>query len=127
MRLLRRVVKTVVGGALVALGVALLVLPGPGLLVVLAGLVVLASEFPSLHRFLEPVRRKAYEAADASVANSTRLALSTAFGLALVAVGVVWAWNPGVPFGGIGVGLGLVVSGLAVLVLLVISLRRVRA
>ena len=49
----------VVGIALVGAGVALLVLPGPGILVVLAGLAVLASEFPWARRALHWVRARA--------------------------------------------------------------------
>jgi uncharacterized protein (TIGR02611 family) len=41
----KRFVVTVIGLGLVALGVLLLVLPGPGILVVIAGMAVLASEF----------------------------------------------------------------------------------
>jgi hypothetical protein len=53
-------------------GVALLVLPGPGLLLVLAGLLVLANAFPAAQRFVRPVRERARKAAEQSV--STRLA-----------------------------------------------------
>ncbi len=42
---LRRVVVAIVGGALVLVGVALLVLPGPGLVVIGLGVGVLAMEF----------------------------------------------------------------------------------
>lgn len=56
---MRRVLFSAVGGALVIVGVVLLVLPGPGLLLVLAGLLVLASEFPALRRFVGPVRTRA--------------------------------------------------------------------
>ena len=41
------------GGVLVIAGVALLVLPGPGLLLVLAGLLVLATAFPAVRRFVD--------------------------------------------------------------------------
>jgi len=42
----RRVVVAVVGFLLLCVGIALLVLPGPGLLVIAAGIAVLALEFP---------------------------------------------------------------------------------
>ena len=41
----KRIAVTVVGAALVVLGLAMLVLPGPGLLVVFAGFAVLATEY----------------------------------------------------------------------------------
>ena len=46
----RRVVVAVVGFLLLAVGAALLVLPGPGLLVIAAGIAVLALEFPWAER-----------------------------------------------------------------------------
>lgn len=41
----KRIAVAVVGGGLVVLGLAMLVLPGPGIVVVVAGLAVLATEF----------------------------------------------------------------------------------
>ena len=49
----------VLGGLLLIVGIALLVLPGPGLLLVLAGLLVLANAFPAAQRFVGPVRKRA--------------------------------------------------------------------
>jgi Putative transmembrane protein (PGPGW) len=123
-RHVRRAGIVMVGGLLVVAGVVLLVLPGPGLLVVLAGLIVLAREFPAVERHVEPVRSRAMQAAAESVATRPRLAASTFFGCCLVVAGVVWIYDPGVPLGGAGVGVGLVVSGLAVLALLAYSYRR---
>ena len=125
-RHLKRAGVSIAGGALVALGVALLVLPGPGLLVLLAGLVVLSSEYPAVERFVDPVRDRAMQAAEDSVATPLRAAGSTLFGVAMVAAGVVWIYDPGVPFGGASVGASLILSGLAVLALLYYSWRRVR-
>lgn len=44
-RLVRRIAVAVLGGALVALGVVMIVTPGPAVLVVPAGLALLATEF----------------------------------------------------------------------------------
>lgn len=55
----RRIVVLVIGIALVAGGVALLVLPGPGLLVVVAGLAVLATEFAWAERLLDRAKDQA--------------------------------------------------------------------
>lgn len=124
---LRRVVLTVVGSLLLVVGVALLVLPGPGLLLVLAGLVVLSTVFPRLERHLAPVRRRAMAAARESVASPLRIAASASVGVALVAGGVVWTIRPDLPLGGWPTGSGLVLSGLVLGALLVHSHRRVRA
>ncbi|CAN5210860.1 hypothetical protein BH20ACT9_BH20ACT9_19380 [soil metagenome] len=58
----RRIVVGMVGGLVTALGLALLVLPGPGILVVLAGLAILASEFHFARRLLAWARERAHGA-----------------------------------------------------------------
>ncbi len=62
----RRLVVGIAGGALLIGGVAMLVLPGPGLLVIAAGLAVLAREFVWAERALASVRRRATQAARAA-------------------------------------------------------------
>jgi hypothetical protein len=119
----RRVAVTVVGVALLAVGVLLLVLPGPGLLLVLAGLVVLANEYPWARRWTEPVRRQAVAAAKASVATRLRITWTAAVGAALIVAGVVWMTVPGLPFGGVGAGSSLALSGVILIGLLVYSVR----
>ncbi|MGY1695890.1 PGPGW domain-containing protein [Geodermatophilus sp. SYSU D00814] len=52
-----RVVVGIVGGLVVALGLATIPLPGPGWLTVIAGLVVLATEFRWAERLLDFTRR----------------------------------------------------------------------
>jgi hypothetical protein len=121
---LRRVVTTILGGALVVVGVLLLVLPGPGLLLVLAGLIVLAFEYPWAQRRVAPVRRQAVAAAQFSVASRLRITWTAAVGLALVVAGVAWTVVPSLPFGGTGTGSGLALSGVLLLGLLGYSVRR---
>jgi len=58
LRQARRVVVGVIGATVVLLGGALLVLPGPGLLVVLIGLAILSSEFVWARKWLETVRER---------------------------------------------------------------------
>ena len=114
------------GGLLLVVGVALLVLPGPGLLLVLGGLLVLANGFPKAQKFVEPVERRAMKAAEESVASPLRLVFSIGTGVALMAAGVVWWVVPGLPLGGWPTGVSLELSGLILLGLLVVSYRRVR-
>ncbi|MGP4028356.1 PGPGW domain-containing protein [Actinomadura sp. 3N407] len=52
-RLLRKIAVTVVGFALIVAGVAMLVLPGPGIVAILAGLGLLGTEFPRARRISE--------------------------------------------------------------------------
>jgi uncharacterized protein (TIGR02611 family) len=49
----KRVAVAVIGGALVVAGLVLMVLPGPGLLVIALGFAVLATEFAWAHHVLE--------------------------------------------------------------------------
>ena len=57
-RTARRIVIAVIGATLTAIGVVLLVLPGPGFLVIAAGISVLASEFVWARSFLRNAREK---------------------------------------------------------------------
>lgn len=62
----------VVAGSVVCLfGIALLVLPGPGLLVLLAGLVMLSSEVPFAARLVDRVRARLPQDADGKLPTST--------------------------------------------------------
>jgi len=56
---LRKVLVTLVGGSLVALGAAMIVLPGPAFLVIPAGLAVLSLEYAWAHRLVDRARRLA--------------------------------------------------------------------
>jgi Na+-transporting NADH:ubiquinone oxidoreductase subunit NqrD len=123
----KRVLLGLAGGSLLLVGLALLVLPGPGLLLVLAGLILLGRALPAVARFEEPVRTRAMQAVDSSVATRWRVAGSVLTGLTLIAAGVVWGARlvPRLPFGGWSTGSSLILSGLIVLGLLLWSYRRV--
>lgn len=123
----KRVTIAVAGGVVLLVGVALLVLPGPGLLLVLAGLLILASEFPSLEKHIDPVRDRAMKAAEDSVASPLRIAGSVLAGLGLFAAGIIWGIRlfPWLPFAGWSTGSSLILSGIILFVLLGWSYRRV--
>lgn len=122
----KRIAYTVVGGLLMLVGVALLVLPGPGLLLVVAGLVLLSRAFPRLERYLAPLQARAAEAAEDSVRSPWRLTASILTAVALIAAGLVWGLASWVPFRGWPTGASLIVSGLVLFALLGHSYRRVR-
>jgi hypothetical protein len=124
---MKRLVIVGVGVLLLAVGTLLLVLPGPGLLLVLAGLITLASEFPALERYVNPVRSRALRAAEESVSSPWRIAGSVSAGLLLIAAGIVWGIVPSLPLAGWSMGTSLILSGLVLLGLLVWSHRRARA
>jgi uncharacterized protein (TIGR02611 family) len=60
----KRIVVFVVGVALVLAGLAMFVLPGPGILVVILGLAVLATEFVWAERVLDRAKEQASKAKD---------------------------------------------------------------
>jgi uncharacterized membrane protein YbaN (DUF454 family) len=120
----KRLVYALVGGVVLLIGIALLVLPGPGLILVVAGLATLARAFPRLERHLAPVRARARKVAEESVRSPWRLAGSILTGLALVAAGVVWGLESDLPFDGWPTGASLIVSGLVLFALLAYSFRQ---
>lgn len=63
-RRVRLVAVTIVGGILTLAGLAMLVLPGPGLLALIAGLAILASEYAWARRHLDRAKRAAQKAKD---------------------------------------------------------------
>lgn len=58
----KRIAIAVIGGLLILAGLVLMILPGPGLLLVIAGLAVLASEFAWASSALAMAKRKAGDA-----------------------------------------------------------------
>lgn len=54
----RRIVVLALGGTLIVVGLALLVLPGPGIAVLFLGLTVLSWEFPAAKRLLFKMKMK---------------------------------------------------------------------
>ena len=66
LRSTKRIVVLVLGLALVVGGVVLLVLPRPGLLVIIAGLAVLASEFAWAEFLLDKAKEQAARAGGAA-------------------------------------------------------------
>jgi hypothetical protein len=123
----KRVAALIGGGLLLVIGVVLLVLPGPGLLLVLAGLLILANQFPSINKYVDPVEKRALQAMEESVSSPLRIAGSVLAGLALIAAGIVWGLNKQLWLGGWPTGSSVILSGVVLLVLLVYSYRRVKA
>jgi len=53
----KRIVKIVIGSTLLVLGVAMIVLPGPGILAIALGLAMLSAEFVWARRLLDRLKR----------------------------------------------------------------------
>lgn len=55
----RRIVVSVIGVSIVLMGIGMIVLPGPGLLTILLGLAILATEFVWARRLLKRLKQTA--------------------------------------------------------------------
>lgn len=134
---LRRTGIEIAGWTLIVLGVAALVLPGPGLLMLVAGLAVLSLRYAWANRWLRPVKVRAFRAAKQGVQTWPRIAFAVSSALTVVAAGIVWGlwrqvprwwplqrewWLPG----GWATGTTLILSGCLALVLVAYSCVRFR-
>lgn len=140
LRWFRRTGSEVLGWILIPLGIFLMPAPGPGTLVLVAGVALLAPHHPWAQRILDPLQVKAVEAAKYGVATWPRIAFSVAGVVWLVLLGVVWwqaptipefevlgvGFGPSLPAAGWATGLGLLASAAAALALLIFSIRRWR-
>jgi uncharacterized protein (TIGR02611 family) len=123
----KTVAIAVVGGLITLAGIAMLVLPGPGFVVVAAGLAVLATRFEWARKPLDYAKVKARQGV-AEVAGSTfRTALAAAGGLAMVLVGVLRLAGVQIPLMAPVTAAFVVVSGLIVLGTVVYARRTHRA
>ena len=133
----RRVVLEVLGWALVIGGIAALVLPGPGLLALFAGLVLLSQQYTWAERRVEPVKERAVKAAADGVQTWPRILLSTFGVLWLIGAGILWWVRPPAPswwpvadqwwlLGGWAAGITLIVSGLLAGAMIVYAFRNYR-
>ena len=131
----KRVVLEGLGWILVLAGIAALVLPGPGLLGIFAGLALLSQQYEWAERRLDPVKLRALRGAAESVETPTRIGATTAGAVLLVACGVLWIADPPAPgwwpfaeswwlIGGAWTGVTQVISGFIAGALLVYSYRR---
>ncbi|MBM7517137.1 PGPGW domain-containing protein [Nocardioides nitrophenolicus] len=131
----KRILLEVLGWILLLAGIAALVLPGPGLLLMAAGLAVLSQQYTWAERLLDPVLLRALRAAAEGVETWPRIIASTIGALAIGAFGVVWLVDPDLPDwwpidekwwlpGGVWTGITLLLSCAIALGLLVYSYRR---
>jgi intracellular septation protein A len=88
MRMFKRFAVTLLGVALLALGAAMMVLPGPGILVIVGGLALLATEYVWARKMLKTAQAQAEKVQEAAVASPLRTAGTVVFGVGLLALGV---------------------------------------
>jgi hypothetical protein len=131
----KRLGLEILGWTLVVLGLAALVLPGPGLLGLFAGLYVLSQQYEWAERRVEPVKVAAFRAAAEGVQTWPRILASVGGVLVMVAIGITWGLRPEVPTwwplaehwwlpGGWTTGISLLVSAFIAFLLIVFSYRR---
>jgi hypothetical protein len=135
MKAVRGLGVEILGWLLLVLGVAMLFLPGPGLLAVFGGMALLATRYEWAATRVDPVRLRALRGAADGVATWPRVIVSCAGAVALAACGVVWivglaqpawwdfpswTWLPG----GDWFGITQIVSAVIALALIVYSFRR---
>ena len=87
--LLRRVARIAAGTTLVVVGLFLLVLPGPGLITIAAGLALLSRDVPFARRWLAIVRRRIPETEGGEVAGWV-IVVSALLFVGSVAGSLVW-------------------------------------
>lgn len=125
-----------IGWLLIVAGIAALVLPGPGLLMMVGGLAILSNRYEWASRRVEPIKAKAFEAARYGVETWPRVMLSVLGAFSVMTFGVIWWIGPTVPkigpfgdelpFNGWATGLSMMLSSLIALALIVYSLKRFR-
>ena len=134
---LNRVFLETTGWVLLLVGLAAIPLPGPGLLITFAGLLLLSRQYAWAQRRVDVVRVRAVQGAAQSVASWPRIAVSFMTAALLVPVGAAWIVSPPAPGGwplpetwwlpgGAVVGASQIASALIALVLLGYSYRRFR-
>ncbi len=130
----KRIALEVAGWLLVLVGIAALILPGPGLLALAAGLAILSQQYEWAERRMRPVERQAKKTAAESVQSWFRILLSLLLVAWLIAMGVLWIARPDAPgwwpvddkwwlVGGWPTGVTLIASALIALAMIVYSIR----
>ena len=66
----KRLVMIVIGFTILLLGIAMLVLPGPGVVTIIGGLAILATEFVWAKRLLQHMKNKANDVKDYIINNN---------------------------------------------------------
>ncbi len=123
---MKRAVVAVLGILLLAIGVALLVLPGPGFLLIAGALALLSTQFDWAKVPLDYAKAKAQDGIEEVSRSRFRASLTVLCALALVAVGVVEFTGVNLPYVTAVTAVLLIVSGVFLLGTIVYALRRAK-
>lgn len=124
---MKRAVVAVLGIALLLIGIALLVLPGPGFLLIAAALALLATQFEWAKRPLDYAWDKAQVGIEEVGRSKFRTSLSILAALVLVAIGVLDLAGVSLPWVNALTASMLILSGLILVGTIVYALRRSKA
>ena len=116
---------TILGVGLLAVGLAMMVLPGPGILVIVAGLAILATEYVWARSLLERAKNQAEKVQQAAVASRWRTASTVLFALAMLGLGIAMliAGDVNLPFWGGVTGSVMIVTALILLTTTYLTVR----
>lgn len=131
----KRVGLEALGWLLVVGGIAALILPGPGLLMLFGGLAILSQQYDWAAKRLDPVKFRALKGAAQSVENARSITISVLGVVLLVGAGVLWILAPPAPDwwglpeswwlpGGVATAITQLASAVIAVALLVYSYRR---
>jgi uncharacterized protein (TIGR02611 family) len=121
--LARKIGIAIGGGLILAAGLAMIPLPGPGWLVVVLGLWVLSLEFAWAQRMLDPIQDRVIAGAHAAASNAWGTALSVLSGLGVIAAGIVWATWDTLPLSSWFTGGSVAASGVLALITIAWSVQ----
>jgi uncharacterized protein (TIGR02611 family) len=135
MKIVKRVGVEVVGWTLLVVGIAALVLPGPGLLMIFAAMAILSQQYDWAERRLAPVKYRALKGAAESVETIPRVVASSIGVVLVFAAAALWIADPAVPSwwpvsdawwlpGGLATAVTQIASGFIAIALIVYSYRR---
>ena len=97
LRAAKRVLLETTGWLMLLGALAAIPLPGPGLLITFAGLLMPSRQYDWAERRVEVVRLRALQAAAKNVATWTRLAASVVGAILIVPAGIAWIASPPAP------------------------------
>jgi uncharacterized membrane protein len=120
----KRVAVAVVGGALTLAGIALLVLPGPGFVLVAAGLALLATKFTWAARPLAYAKDKAQVGMDEVALSKRRAAVAVVGAVALLTAGILEIAGLDLPMVNVLTAALLILSGIGLLGTIVYARRQ---
>jgi len=109
---MKTAVSVTLGALLLVAGIALLVLPGPGFVLIAAGLALLATRFDWAKKPLDYAKDKAQQGIDEVKDSKVKAGLALACALGLVVLGILGVAGVKLPFLNMLSAIVLILSGL---------------